>query len=53
MSWIGEAKDSEVCFWPTTHVEYAEQGRIFTQSCNGILTFKFRHSQTLRIDVLA
>lgn len=33
-------------------LQYAEQERFFTQSCNGILTFKYSDSLALRIDVL-
>lgn len=33
-------------------LEYAEQERIFTQSCNGIVTFKYSDSLALRIAVL-
>lgn len=33
-------------------LEYAEQEPVFTQSCNGILTFKYTDSLVLRTDVL-
>lgn len=46
---IGDTSDSEL---GPGLLEYADQGRIFIQSCNGMLTFKYNDSHALRIDVL-
>lgn len=49
ISRIGDARYSEV---GPGLLEYADQERIFTQSCNGMLTFKYNDIHALRIDVL-